>query len=70
MWAIFMRLNLFGREEEAVARLAHHAELPARVVVQHHGKLNLVFEVLLNGFDDGNLAGQRHVHNIGLFLRA
>src|ERR1700723_3690048 len=62
------RLNFFGREENAVAWLTHHAELPARVVVQHHRKLDLVLEVLLDGFDHGNLAGQSYVHDVCFFL--
>jgi hypothetical protein len=54
---------------EAVARLAHHAELPARVVIDHHRKLDIVFKILLDGFNEGNLARQSHVHNVGLLGR-
>ena len=62
-------LDLFGREEEAVAWLAHHAKLPARVVVQYDGKLNVVLKVLLDGLDHRYFAGQGHIDNVCLFLR-
>src|ERR1700759_3466774 len=42
------RLDLFGGEEEAVAGLAHHSQIPTRVVFQNDREMNLVLVGLLD----------------------
>jgi hypothetical protein len=49
--------------------LPHHAELAAGVVVDDDSQLYAVVEVLLDGFDHRDLAGQRDVHDVRLLLR-
>ncbi len=66
---LFDRFHFFRGEEEAVSRLPHHAKLAARIVIQHHCKMNLIVEVLLDGFDDCHFAGQCHVDYVGGLLR-
>jgi len=44
-----------------MAGLSHHAKLSAGVVVEDYGELDLVFEVLLDGFDYADLAGEGDV---------
>ena len=51
--------------EEAVPRHAIVAKIPAGVVLYHQGNVELVFEVLLQGLDHRNLAGQCHVKDVG-----
>lgn len=52
-----------------MAWLAHHAEFASGVFVENYGELDLVFEVLLDGFDDGYFASKGEVHDVGGFLR-
>ena len=50
------RLDLVGREEEAVAGLALDAEVAARVVLDDHRELDAALHVLLDRLDDGRAA--------------
>ena len=40
-----------------MARLTHQAEVASGIILQHDRKVDLIFKILFNGFDDGNLAG-------------
>ena len=53
-----------------MARLAHHAEVAAGILIQHQGELDTAFDVLLDGLDHGNFSIKRHVHDIRAFLWA
>jgi hypothetical protein len=53
-WFDFVR-----REEEAVARLAHHPKLPPQIVIHNDRELNLILQILLNGLHHSNLSGKR-----------
>src|SRR5690242_15331986 len=63
------RFNFFGSEEETVPRLPQHSEIPSGIVLEDHGKMDLVLEIALNGLDYGGLALERHVHDIRALLR-
>ena len=51
-------------EEEAMARLAQQTEVAARIVVEDERQMNRAFVVLLDGLDDGGLAGQEQIHDV------
>ena len=61
------RLNFFGREEKTMAGLAQHAKILAGIVIQHDGEMHLAFVILLNRFDDGDLAGQSEIEDVAAF---
>ena len=35
------------------------------LIVEHYGELDLVFEVLFDGFYNGDLAGEGEIHDVG-----
>src|SRR6476620_6551959 len=51
------RFYLFGGKEKSMARLTHQAQVASGIILQHDRKVDLIFKILFNGFDDGNLAG-------------
>ena len=58
------RCKFFGLEEETMARLTSPAQVLARVVVQRHGHVELVFVVLFDRFDGGGLAAQGQIEDV------
>ncbi len=47
-----------------MARLAEQTEVAARVVVEHQRQMDRAFVVLLDGIDDGGLAGEEQIHGV------
>ena len=62
--AFRVRHDLFGREEEAMAGLAHHAEVLAGVVFEHEGEMHGSLGILLHGFDHRGLAREKQVDGV------
>ena len=48
-----------------MARLTQHSKVAARIVLQNHCQVHAIFVVALNGFDDGDLACEREIKNVG-----
>ncbi|HEY6392794.1 MAG TPA: hypothetical protein VIX89_16055, partial [Bryobacteraceae bacterium] len=44
--------------------LPHHSQVFARIVVEHHGQMQLAFIILFDGFDERSLPSQREVEDI------
>jgi hypothetical protein len=59
-------LDLLRSEEESVPGLAKHSEIATRVVLKNDSKMDLVFEVALDGLNDCDFAPERHVHDVGI----
>ena len=53
-----------------MARLAHHAEIVAGIVLDHQSQLDAAFHILLDRFDHRDLSIKNHVHRVGSLLRA
>ena len=62
--------DLLDAKEEAVAGLAQHTQIFAGIVIEHDGKMNLALVILLDAFDDADLAGQREIQDVAAGLRA
>src|SRR5215207_2728923 len=58
------RLDLLGGEEEPVPEDAIPAQGPARIVLQRHGDIDSVLEVLLYALDERDLPLESNVHNV------
>src|SRR5581483_10418317 len=58
-------LDLLRCEEEAMAGPALLAQVAARILLQGDREVDAVFIVLLDRLDEGHLAGQRDVHDVG-----
>src|SRR5215207_2305196 len=58
------RYDLLGGEEEPVPEDAVPAEVSARVVLQRYRDVDPVLVVLLYALDEGDLPGERDVHDI------
>src|SRR5581483_28986 len=62
-------LDLLRCEEEAMAGPALLAQVAARILLQGDREVDAVFIVLLDRLDEGHLAGQRDVHDVGARAR-
>src|SRR5882762_4850484 len=58
------RLNLFRRKKETMARLPQFSQIPARIVVQDYRQVDLVFEILLDGFNCGDLSSECNIEDV------
>jgi hypothetical protein len=58
------RFNFFGREEEAVPRLAEHPEVASRIAFNDHGDVAAAIVIFFETFDESDLSGEREVENI------
>src|SRR5579862_4929121 len=54
--------------EKAMPGLAQHSKIPPRIVLHHERQVDFILRVLLDGFDDGDPPGKRHVHRVGAAL--
>ena len=64
------RLDLLGREEEAVRELRGDAEVAARIVGDRHDEVHGALHVLLDRLDDGEPAREHEVEHVGAGARA
>src|SRR5436190_11238483 len=58
------RLHLLYVKEKAVSGLAQITQVLARIVHDDYGHLNLPLVILLDALDDGDLSGERAIHNV------
>jgi hypothetical protein len=64
------RLNLFGKKEKTMPRLAHHSNVTSGIIVGHDADVKLPFVILFDRFNDRGPACQRHVENVRALARA
>ena len=53
-----------------MAGLPHVADVGAGIVIQHHAYVNRPFVILFDGFDHGDLAIEREIHDVAAGPRA
>src|SRR6185437_6898791 len=60
--------DLFSTEEKTMSNLPQCSQIRSGVVVNCDGKINIIFDCLLNSFHPGQLARQRQVEDVRLPL--
>src|SRR5690348_9477966 len=66
---MLQRLNFVQAEKETMSDLPQFAEISAGIVVHGGGNLNFALKRLLDGFNGGRFAFERHVKNVGAVRR-
>src|SRR5580692_11225938 len=51
-------------KEKSVSGLTQKSQVPARIVFEYDGDLNLPFVILLDRLHDGDFTGEREVHHV------